>query len=54
MEVDLSSVQDEYSNGQEVDLKSIMSRIFMIDGRIYKHYHLLPWFPKYMQLLYNT
>jgi len=36
-----------------VDLNSILSKIFLIDGRIYKHYRLLPWFPKYMEQFYH-
>ena len=50
--IDLSKVRDDFANGQEVNLDAIMSRIFLIDGRIYKHYHLLPWFPKYMEMFY--
>lgn len=30
-----------------------MSKIFLIDGRIYKHYRLLPWFPKYFHNFYR-
>jgi len=47
--INTENVQDEFSNGEMVDLYDILSKIFLIDGRIYKHYRLLPWFPKYME-----
>ena len=47
------NIQDEFSHGESVDLYSILSKIFLIDGRIYKHYRLLPWFPKYMEQFYH-
>lgn len=31
-----------------------MRQIFLIDGRIYKHYRLLSWFPSYMQSIYRS
>ena len=52
--LELSNVIDEFSNKSEVDLREILSKIFLIDGRIYKHYKLLPWFPKYMEHIYHS
>lgn len=52
--LELSNVIDEFSNKSEVDLREILSKIFLIDGRIYKHYKLLPWFPKYMEHVYHS
>jgi len=52
--LELSNVIDEFSNKSEVDLHEILSKIFLIDGRIYKHYKLLPWFPKYMEHVYHS
>lgn len=31
-----------------------MRQIFLIDGRIYKHYRLLSWFPSYMHSMYRS
>jgi hypothetical protein len=50
----LSQVQDELWNNEVVDLYAIYSKIFLIDGRIYKHYRLLPWFPKYFESMYRS
>ena len=50
----LEEVVDEFADGATVDLYSFMSKIFLIDGRIYKHYRLLPWFPKYFEFLYRS
>jgi hypothetical protein len=41
----ISEVQDEFAENVPTDLLDILSKIFLIDGRIYKHYRLLPWFP---------
>ena len=32
----------------------MLKSIFLIDGRIYKHYRLLSWFPTYMQQTYRS
>lgn len=53
-EFNLSEVQDELGDGIVVDLYSFLTKIFLIDGRIYKHYRLLPWFPKYFEYLYRS
>lgn len=45
---------DEYADNTPTNLQEILSKIFLIDGRIYKHYRLLPWFPQYMQYLYRS
>ena len=47
-------IQDEYCEQQKVDLVKVMQNIFLIDGRIYKHYRILSWFPSYMQSLYRS
>jgi hypothetical protein len=43
--VNLTKIKDAHAENTETDLYGILSRIFLIDGRIYKHYRLLSWFP---------
>jgi hypothetical protein len=52
-QIDTANISDKFSDGESVDLYDILKKIFLIDGRIYKHYKLLPWFPKYMEHLYH-
>lgn len=52
--LNLSETKDEFAHDTIVDLYFIMYKIFLIDGRIYKHYRLLPWFPKYMEFFYRS
>jgi len=52
--VNFSEMVDEYADNTPTNLQEILSKIFLIDGRIYKHYRLLPWFPQYMQYLYRS
>ena len=32
----------------------MLKSIFLIDGRIYKHYRLLCWYPTYLQFVYRS
>jgi len=50
----MSQVQDEFSGGEVIDTYSILSSVFLIDGRIYKHYRLLQWFPKYLRYFFQS
>jgi hypothetical protein len=43
--IDWSKISDEFADNKKTDLLSILTKIFLLDGRIYKHYRLLPWFP---------
>lgn len=51
---DVSCVPDEFSDGENIDVYSLLNRVFLSDGRLYKHYRLLSWFPKYMKLYCHT
>lgn len=51
---EIKAIRDEFVNNAEVDLQQVMRQIFLIDGRIYKHYRLLSWFPSYMQSMYRS
>ena len=52
--IHLDDIKDEFADNEPTDLYEILSKIFLIDGRIYKHYRLLPWFPQYMKQLYRS
>ena len=49
-----SKVKDEFFENQLIDTVDIMRQIFLIDGRVYKHYRMLLWFPKYMENMFHT
>lgn len=51
---DLSRVKDEFAGNVEVNADVILKNIFLNDGRLYKHYRLLHWFPKYMDYFYHS
>lgn len=52
--LDLTDVKDEFANSDSVNTYEIMQKIFLMDGRLYKHYRLLNWFPKYMEYFYHS
>lgn len=31
-----------------------MTKLFFIDSRLFKHYRILAWFPRYLQLFYES
>jgi len=50
----LTEAKDPYNQGEKVNIDEIIHNLFMIDSRLYKHYHILAWFPKYFRLYYET
>jgi len=51
---DLTNVSDEFSAGEEVNIQELLVSQFYTDQRLFKHYSLLMWFPKYMKLFFET
>ena len=45
----IDSIYDEYDQS-EVNLRSLLDRVFYTNGRIRPHERILCWFPKYLQL----
>lgn len=45
---------DEYAPDEEVNLEEIVSRLFLIDARLFKHYRLLAWFPTYLKMFIES
>jgi len=37
-----------------MNLEALLTKIFFIDGRLYKHYRLISWFPKYLEAYVKT
>lgn len=45
---------DRLSGNEEVNLQRILSSIFHVDGRIFKHYLMLAWFPRYLEMFVQS
>ena len=52
-QLNLEAVYDEYAKA-EVNLKSLLDRIFLTNGRLFHHERILCWFPKYLELFYEA
>jgi hypothetical protein len=52
-QINLEAVYDEYAKA-EVNLKSLLDRIFLTNGRLFHHERILCWFPKYLDLFYEA
>jgi hypothetical protein len=49
----LEEVWDEYDKSK-VNLKALLDRIFLTNGRLFHHERILCWFPKYLGLFYEA
>ena len=50
---DLSAVYDEYDKSH-VNLKALLDRVFLTNGRLFHHERILCWFPKYLEYFYEA
>jgi hypothetical protein len=50
---DLEQVFDEFDK-QAINLKALLDRIFLTNGRLFHHERILCWFPKYLSLFYEA
>lgn len=50
---DLEGVFDEYAK-TKVNLKAMLDRIFLTNGRLFHHERILCWFPMYLDLFYEA
>ncbi len=51
--MNLEEVLDEYDK-TIINLKALLDRIFLTNGRLFHHERILCWFPKYLQLFYEA
>lgn len=52
-ECNLEKVYDEFSKSN-INLKALLDRIFLTNGRLFHHERILCWFPKYLELYYEA
>jgi len=45
---------DQFDSNKVVNFGELIRKIFLIDGRIYKHYRLMAWFPTYMEMFVQS
>ena len=45
---DLSEVYDEYDKSM-VNMQQLLDKIFIANGRLYRHERILCWFPRYVE-----
>lgn len=51
---DISKIKDEFCGNQEIDMSDMLTSLFKIDARLFKHFRLLQWFPSYMKLFFDS
>lgn len=52
-QLDLETFCDEYAK-TNVNLKALLDRIFLTNGRLFHHERILCWFPRYLELFYEA
>jgi hypothetical protein len=50
----LGRIKDIFSQNEEVNMEDLLTKLFFIDSRLFKHYRLLAWFPKYFKMYYES